>query len=387
MLPFLTSRVMITGSGGLGPRSAPGIRWMWSPRADFVSCARSRHTEGLGRGIWDELNINDARFTGRNSRRLHVHVGDGARHPASRFLRFGVTGAVVAALAAGARVPDSVLMTDEQALAALRTFASDRGCAEEVAVRCGGRLSAVAIQRAYLEMVEGMVEHLEWIETVCKLWHRILDDLESGSREWLERVFDGHIKRRLFDQVIRGAGFEWDCIERLNPFVQELHMCLSNEMERRGRQKLSELPPSALLSGIRHSRLGGKEEVERLEAFEGLLDRLQATDMLYMKLGPESLFERLVATGQIEPSGISGLELEGPADPFALAPPSRGRARTRGRLVAEFGLRQTSEAKCRCSWHRFTSAGRDKIVIEMPDPAYEGRLPMRNSQPAAPHAG
>ena len=375
MLPFLASRVVLIGSGSLNPLSA-GIRFMVSPRALFTSCARSSRTE-YGRGMIDLLNLEKARFSG-NAPRYHCHCADGGISDLSLALRFGCMGLVAAAFeAGGTKLPLEKIgfSNDEAAVAALKTYAADPTCLAKAETR-GGYHTAVEIQWCYLRFVQSCIDRLpEWAPLICDLWLDALTKLEAGPGS-LARNLDWCIKHRLFDSIVRRSRFQnWEQLQHLSGFAERLEQMLKDQ---EGRDfmltstNLADLPQRRLASMCRQQNCGGLEESECLMDFLQLREQLCVLDLKYMKLGPLSLFSQLLQAGKIEPClpGIESNDEDG--DPLDLRPPSCGRARSRGRLIATYGGREGNKKGYACSWHQFTGPG---LVVDFPDVGMEVMLP------------
>lgn len=342
LIPHLVSRVVLSGAGGFD-NTSPGVVFTLSPRAMHLRREVSSDST-YDRGIF---HTKDEPLCDGGRHRLHVTFGESLCSDLATWLRVGTTSLVVALCDAGVR-PGSP-MALRNALAAARTFAGDPSCRARVRT-ASGRLSAIAIQRHYLEQVEA---HLgapfmpRWAEHVCRGWRDVLGRLEGGWEAVATRL-DWAIKLALYRDHVRRRGLTWESLGAWTRVVEQLERAL--EAKRFGSCRLRadlvlgssspiaeetrRLTPVLESLGLRWRGLRPFLET-RAELFE--------IDTRFGQLGPGGLFSALDATGLLEHhvDGVDGI-----AD-AADTPPDVPRARLRGQLVRELSGRN---GRYRCGW-------------------------------------
>jgi hypothetical protein len=98
-------------------------------------------------------------------------------------LRVGTTALIVALIEEGYRpgIPVDIVSP----VKAMARFAADTECNALVKLASGERITAVGIQRQYLQSVEANLNASfmpDWAEYVCQMWRNVLDKLESCRR-------------------------------------------------------------------------------------------------------------------------------------------------------------------------------------------------------------
>ncbi|ATG54828.1 Pup--protein ligase [Brachybacterium ginsengisoli] len=231
LLPFLVTRQIITGAGGV-VRSAPedgtashraaaatadgtareadGARFVFSRRSDHmweaVSSATTRTRPIIN--TRDEPHGDPTRF-----RRLHVIVGDSTMSAVSTHLRFATTDLVLRAIESGRALPELALHDD---IAAIRAVSRDLAGTTPIPLADGGTTTAVEVQQRWLDHVSDLADESE--QQTLQDWQRAIDAVRTGDRSWAAENLDWAIKERLFAQVAerRGVGLEDPAIERLD---------------------------------------------------------------------------------------------------------------------------------------------------------------------------
>ena len=206
LVPHLVSRVIFTGAGGFRP-DRPTPEFTLSPRAWFLVQVRS--TEATeDRGIF---NLRDEPLS-TTGYWLHVVAGESVCSDLAVVLKVGTT-ALVAALA-DAGLISVVPVRLANPVSALHQFASDPSCRVQVTAQSGRSISAIEIQRHYLDAV---VAHLDilpaWAKAVSELWRTQLDQLEADPRsartvDWVVKL--AMLERLVRDRATREALFEFD---------------------------------------------------------------------------------------------------------------------------------------------------------------------------------
>lgn len=206
IIPHLVSRIIYTGAGGLH-LGANGLRFTLSPRVPFLEKEISGNST-RGRGIF---HTKDESLSTPGYHRLHIICGESLCSEVALWLSMGTTALIVAMIEAGLRPADTVQLPD--ALGAMRSLASDPTCQRTVLTTTGRAVTAVQIQRRYLETAEA---HLRddfmppWADRVCAQWRTMLDRLENGAPPSVASTLDWAIKLSLFLDRAGRRGVPWD---------------------------------------------------------------------------------------------------------------------------------------------------------------------------------
>ena len=157
LTPFLVSRQVVTGSGrvGIGPAGdEPGFQL--TQRADYIEVEVGLETT-LKRGI---INTRDEPHADADKyRRLHVIIGDANLAETSTYLKVGTTSLVLDLIEEG---PAHGLDLSDLALArpvhAVHVVSRDPSLRATIALSDGRELTALALQRIYLDRVAKLVD-------------------------------------------------------------------------------------------------------------------------------------------------------------------------------------------------------------------------------------
>src|ERR671916_36908 len=174
LIPFFVTRQVIAGSGrvGIGTESRRQ-GFQLSQRADFFEVEVGLETT-LKRPI---INTRDEPHADADKyRRLHVIIGDANLAELSTYLKVGTTSLVLA------MIEEKVLPADlgiADPVAELQAVSHDPSLTHLVRLRDGRRMTALEVQRSYLEHAEKFVdgEGDEQTMDVLRQWARVLDDL------------------------------------------------------------------------------------------------------------------------------------------------------------------------------------------------------------------
>lgn len=211
LVPFLVTRQIVTGAGGVVVEADGTARYVFSRRSDHmweaVSSATTRTRPIIN--TRDEPHGDPHRY-----RRLHVIVGDSTMSEISTWLRFATTDLVLRGIESGRPLPDLGLADD---IAAIRAVARDLGGRQELPLQSGGTASALEIQQRWLEAAASFAEPEE--HEVLETWQRALDAVRTGDRAWARTHLDWAIKENLFDQVRQRRGIDLD-----DPAIQRLDL-------------------------------------------------------------------------------------------------------------------------------------------------------------------
>ncbi|MCF6508862.1 proteasome accessory factor PafA2 [Blastococcus sp. MG754426] len=207
LVPFFVTRQVFAGSGkvGIGVESrTPGFQL--SQRADFFEVEVGLETT-LKRPIIntrDEPHANPDEY-----RRLHVIIGDANLAELSTYLKVGTTSLVLAMIEGRALPPDLAV---EEPVAELQAVSHDPSLTHKLRLRDGRRLTAIEVQRLYLERAERFVETRgerdEQTDDVLRRWAAVLDDLEADPMRLADQL-DWPAKLRLLEGYRSRDGLEW----------------------------------------------------------------------------------------------------------------------------------------------------------------------------------
>ncbi|MGY1826020.1 depupylase/deamidase Dop [Blastococcus sp. SYSU DS0541] len=208
LVPFFVTRQVFAGSGkvGIGVESRTA-GFQLSQRADFFEVEVGLETT-LKRPIIntrDEPHANPDEY-----RRLHVIIGDANLAELSTYLKVGTTSLVLAMIEARVLPPDLAV---EEPVAELQAVSHDPSLTHRVRLRDGRRLTAIEVQRLYLERAERFVETRgerdEQTDDVLRQWAAVLDDLEADPMRLADRL-DWPAKLRLLEGYRSRDGLEWN---------------------------------------------------------------------------------------------------------------------------------------------------------------------------------
>ena len=204
LIPHLVSRVVYAGAGGYNPM-ASGIEFTLSPRAfHLVTAVSGASTEN--RGIF---HTKDESLSASGYHRAHILCGESLSSELANWLRVGATALVVAMIENGLHPAEGIQLVSP--LRALYSFARDLHCRVRAPTIAGKGVTAVMVQRHYLELAEAHVGDAwmpPWAETVCEQWRKMLD-LLGDAPESVETTLDWAIKNAVYRDHVRRRGLKW----------------------------------------------------------------------------------------------------------------------------------------------------------------------------------
>lgn len=270
LLPFLVTRQIVTGAGGVAPTDDGRGQFVFSRRSDHLwegaSSATTRARPLIN--TRDEPHGDSSRF-----RRLHVISGDSTMSELSTWLRFATTDLVLRLIESGRAVPDLSLQTQgESTHQAISSVARDLAGDASLEMADGSTTTAVALQQRYLDLVAPLAEDHE--RDVLETWQKALDAVRTGDRSWASRTLDWAIKEQLFEQVAERRGVELGDpqIERLDLAYHDLDVQHGLFWKLRGRglapqmlkdadvERLREYPPATTRAHLRGRFIRAAEE-------------------------------------------------------------------------------------------------------------------------------
>jgi proteasome accessory factor A len=206
LMPFLVTRQVYSGAGKVGSENrAHPCDYQLAQRSDFFETEVALDTM-VKRPI---INTRDEPHADREKyRRLHVIVGDSNMSEYTIYLRNGATALALAMIEDGAISKDLSL---RDPVRAIKEISHDPTCRREIQLDRGPRLTAVQLQREYLEMALAYTSSrpLDPItKDVLVKWGFVLDRLERDPME-LAREIDWVIKKGLIESFMERKGLDW----------------------------------------------------------------------------------------------------------------------------------------------------------------------------------
>jgi proteasome accessory factor A len=328
IIPHLVSRLVYTGAGGFDNHSS-GLAFMLSPRVPHLVKKISGEST-RDRGIF---HTKDEPLCKKRYHRLHILCGESQCSQLGTFLKLGATALVVRLIEAGVCKGREVALRSP--LASMRRFSTDPSCTRREALQNGRKLSALEIQRHYLEAAESHASSSfmpPWAGEVCAEWRRMLDRLKGGA-EAVPTMLDWGIKLALYRQHARKHGFQWDELPGEMPPIESVAEALRRPEPgpRASRQEWlfpeDHLPHArARRAALRASR---PARLEELGPFLPLRAELFEIDTRFGELGASGIFTALDQAGVLD-HRLPGLrDVEEAVD----QPPARGRAHERGEAI------------------------------------------------------
>jgi hypothetical protein len=341
LLPHLVSRVVFSGAGGFNPLSS-GIEFTLSPRAWHLRVAVSESST-RDRGIFNTRNES---LCGHGYRRLHLLCSDGLCSETGLWLTVATTALIVAAIEADSSIGLAMRLT--KPVGALRAFVSDPDLKAVAELTTGQKVSALEIQRHYLEQVErGLDDEVmpPWAETVCRRWRETLAALEKPER--LALTLDWAVKHMLYRERLQRSRLNARRLKFWNKVVERLQAELV---------RVGATDPEVSLSHLLGPKSPVREKIDALtpvlrgqgltwddfNAFLTLRGELLEIDTRYGQLGEDGLFAGMDRAGVLRHQ-VPGVE------PIAAAvsnPPANGRAQLRGNAIR----RLAGEKGACCNW-------------------------------------
>lgn len=359
LIPHLVSRLIYTGAGGFEAGAGHRIAFTLAPRAAHL-VAETSPDSVRARGI---VHLKDEPLARDGAGRLHLICGETLCSDVGLWLRIGATALVVAMIEAGLRPGDGVQLGDP--LSAMRAFAADPTLRATAARVGAAPLTALAVQRHYLEQACRHARHAcmpPWAEQVCDRWGDVLDRLEAGA-DAVALELDWAIKLALYRRHAAQRGVDWDAL----PVWNEVATALVAARHRAGlpaEQPLTALigPSSPIPDDVSAltARLAARaQRWETLPAFLALQGELFELDTRFGQLGPRGVFAALDAARVLR----HRLVAEDDVARGVRAPPATTRAHVRGTQV---GLLH-GKAGYSCDWSAvWEPSGRRMIDLGNP---------------------
>jgi proteasome accessory factor PafA2 len=207
LVPFFVTRQVFAGSGRVGIGTEGRTQgFQLSQRADFFEVEVGLETT-LKRPI---INTRDEPHADADKyRRLHVIIGDANLAELSTYLKVGTTALVLAMIEARALPRDLAI---EDPVDSLQAISHDPTLTHKVRLRDGRVMTAIDVQRLYLEQAEKFVhgrgDDDEQTADVLARWAEVLEDLSIDPMRCADRL-DWPAKLRLLEGYRNRDGLGW----------------------------------------------------------------------------------------------------------------------------------------------------------------------------------
>lgn len=204
LIPFFVTRQIYTGAGKVS-KVAGKAHYFISQRAQHIHEKTSSSTTS-SRSI---INTRDEPHADAEKyRRLHIIVGDSNMSEYSTYLKVGTTALVLGLVEEGRGISGVEL---EDPVRSIRDISRDLTLKKKIRLEDGRELTAIEIQRIYLEHAARYAEGLDEPEAteIVKLWATVLDRLEHEPTA-SSRTVDWLIKYRLMTAYMERHDCNWD---------------------------------------------------------------------------------------------------------------------------------------------------------------------------------
>lgn len=206
LIPFLTTRQIYAGAGKVGSENRTGpADYQISQRSDFFEVLADLNTM-VKRPI---MNTRDEPHSDAEKyRRLHVIVGDANMSEYSTYLKVGTLSLVLTMIEEGHhfRIPEL-----RDAVQAIREISRDTRLKNKIRLRDGREMTAVQIQREYLNAAVQYCASRsvdEVTRDILEKWTQVLDKLEEDPMQ-LSRQLDWVIKKELLVSYMEKKRCDW----------------------------------------------------------------------------------------------------------------------------------------------------------------------------------
>src|SRR4029453_6173592 len=226
LIPFLVTRQLVCGAGKV-LQTPRGAVYCVSQRAEHiwegVSSATTRSRPIIN--TRDEPHADAERY-----RRLHVIVGDSNMSETTTLLKVGSADIVLRMIEEGVVMRDLSL---ENPIRAIREMSHDMTGRRTVRLGNGRELSALQIQKEYLERALGFADSHGLTEPqhkqVLDLWTRTLQAVETQNLSLVDTEIDWVIKYRLIERYASKHGLPLE-----HPRIAQLDLAYHDINRRRG---------------------------------------------------------------------------------------------------------------------------------------------------------
>ncbi|HEX4085459.1 MAG TPA: depupylase/deamidase Dop [Chthoniobacteraceae bacterium] len=215
VVPFLVTRQIYAGAGkmggeGEGTAGQPGL-YQISQRSDFFSVLVSIDTMNRRPIVntRDEPHADVSRY-----RRFHVIIGDSNMSEVATALKVGATAMVLELIEKDA-MPKIELANPVEAA---KSISRDQNYDWIIELRDGRKISAIDLQRLYLDAAQKHCDAEPETRWVLETWNNILNDLQRDVMSCVDRL-DWVAKKFLLTTFRESEGIEWS-----DPWLQSIDL-------------------------------------------------------------------------------------------------------------------------------------------------------------------
>ena len=205
LIPFFVTRQIYTGAGKV-MKEAGKTSFSISQRAAHInqkiSCSTTSSRSIIN--TRDEPHADAERY-----RRLHVIVGDANMSEFTTYLKVGTTALLLEMIEDGNPVRGLDL---DDPVRAIKDISRDLTLKKGVRLENGRSLTAIEIQKTYLELVQNYFAHKEKddiVQDILAKWEYVLDKLQDNPAV-LSREIDWITKHELLNTYRTKKGCDWD---------------------------------------------------------------------------------------------------------------------------------------------------------------------------------
>ena len=205
LIPFFVTRQVFSGAGKILKVSGKP-QFFISQRAQHIHEKTSSSTTS-SRSI---INTRDEPHADAEKyRRLHIILGDSNMSEYATYLKVGTAALILSMIEDGYTVPNVEL---EEPVKAIREISRDPTLKKQVKLEDGRELTALEIQRLYLEKAaEYLEKHSDdkVLRDVLTEWERVLSGLQDSPMNFV-RELDWVTKKWIMESYIQKKGCGWD---------------------------------------------------------------------------------------------------------------------------------------------------------------------------------
>lgn len=205
LIPFLVTRQVYAGAGKV-IQTRWGTDYFISQRAEHI-CHTISGTTTNDRSI---INTRDEPHSDKEKyRRLHVIVGDSNMSEYTSYLKVGVTDLVLQMIEEGFIKKDFNIRNPVKSL---RDISHDFTCKKKIKLDDGRKVSAVELQKEYLELAHkffAMKEPDQTAQEILSKWEYVLGCLEEEPMQ-LDREIDWVIKKQMIESYREKRNIPWN---------------------------------------------------------------------------------------------------------------------------------------------------------------------------------
>ncbi|MDI6788154.1 MAG: proteasome accessory factor PafA2 family protein, partial [Planctomycetota bacterium] len=189
IIPFLVTRQIFTGAG-----KVRGKEYHISQRSYHINTLESSSATGEEKPM---IKTHNEHLSSKKYRRLQISCGEANMSEISTYLKVGTTSLMLDLLEQGTYKP--IELNDP--VMTIKDISKDKEYKWMVQTSTGNTVSAIDIQRNYLEAIKQQVSKDEITDDILARWGYVLNTLETSPMK-LDRWLDWVIKKKIIDAYI-----------------------------------------------------------------------------------------------------------------------------------------------------------------------------------------